>query len=190
MAELKEVTKSLMYLAALYPRFTLTEPSIKAYHSILKDLEPELIERAVEDLGANSIFFPAAAEIRRAAFDLIEQSQGIPSATEAWGQVKGVYADVKQEKMTHLTLEAINSLGGIHAYGQANIDAEASWRARFVQAYDILAKRKRRDLDMLPGVRKFYNELAATVAANSAEKVDNEIMKLTSKLTTNGEPDG
>ena len=176
MAELKEVTKSLMYLAALYPRFVLTDPTIKAYHSILEDLSPELINKAVEDLGANSTFFPAAAEIRRAAFDLIDQAQGLPSASEAWGQVKGVYADVKQDKMHPLTIEAINSLGGIHAYGQANIDAEASWRARFVQAYDVIAKRKRRNMDMLPSVRQFADKLAAG-------KVDGEIKELASKLT-------
>ncbi len=178
MAELKEVTKSLMYLAALYPRFTLTEPSIKAYHSILKDLEPELIDRAVADLGASNTFFPAAAEIRRAAFDLIEQSQGLPSATEAWGQVKAAYSDVTHTKIHDQTIEAMNSLGGLSAYGQSNMDAEVSWRARFIQAYEILSARKRRNMDMLPSVRQYADNLAAG-------KVDNEIKQLTVKLTTN-----
>ncbi len=179
----QHIIKVLGFLSMLYPRFELTDPTIAAYIRILKDLPPELVERAAEDLGANSTFFPAAAEIRRAAFDLIEQSQGIPTAIEAWGQVKAVYDDVRQDKMHPLTIEAINSLGGIRAYGQANIDAEASWRARFIQSYDILSKRKRRDLDMLPGVRQFADKLAAG-------KVDGEIKELTAKLTTNGEPDG
>ena len=175
MAELKEVTKSLMYLAALYPRFTLTEPSIKAYHSILKDLAPELINKAVEDLGASSTFFPAAAEIRRAAFDLIEQSQGLPSASEAWGQVRAVYADVSQDDLNPLTIIAMNSLGGFGAFGQSNIDAEASWRARFIQAYDVLAKRKRRNMDMLPSVRQYADKLAVG-------KVDGEIKRIAKRI--------
>ncbi len=177
MAKLEEVTKALMYLAALYPRFVLTEPTIKAYQTILKDLSPELIEKAVEDLGANSTFFPAAAEIRRAAFDLVDQSQGIPSASEAWGQVKGIYADVRQLRLHPLAIEAVNSLGGLSAFGQSSLDAEASWRARFIQAYDVLAKRKRREMDMLPGVRLYADKLAAG-------KVDSEIQELTAKLTT------
>ncbi len=180
MAELKEVTKSLMYLAALYPRFVLTEPSIKAYHSILKDLSPKLINQAVEDLGASHTFFPAAAEIRRAAFDLIEQAQGIPDAIDAWGQVKATYSDVTHVKMHALTIEAMDSLGGFGAYGQSNIDAEASWRARFIQAYEILGARKRRNMDMLPSVRRYVDKLAAG-------KVDGEIKELTAKLTTNSE---
>ena len=175
MAELKEVTKSLMYLAALYPRFTLTEPSIKAYYSILKDLSPSLINRAVEDLGASNTFFPAAAEIRRAAFDLVELAQGIPSATEAWGQVKSTYSDVKHIEMHAQTIEAMNSLGGFGAYGQSSLDAEASWRARFVQAYDVLSKRKRRGMDMLPSVRQYTDKLAAG-------KVDGEINRLAKRI--------
>lgn len=144
MVDRREIIKILAFLAALYPRFELTEASIDAYSLILADIPADLLEAAAKDLGSRATFFPAAAELRRAAYDLIERSQQMPTAYEAWRQVKSQFAG-RREELHPLAVQAISSLGGLRAFGQSQVDDEPSWRARLIAAYEIMAERQRRD---------------------------------------------
>lgn len=149
--QVEKVGKTLVFLAALYPKFDLTEATIKAYTVILGDLPGDVLQAAAQDIGSRSTFFPAAAEIRTAAMDLMQQAQEIPSPYEAWQQVKSQFAGRRLE-MHPLAEQAINSLGGLRAFGNSQESQEASWRARFVDAYEILVRRQERDRAMLPAV--------------------------------------
>ncbi len=169
------IIKTLGYLAMLFPNFELSEPVVAAYLTILGDLPAEMVQRAAQQLGTEKrAFFPAAGEIRQAAFDLEETAEDIPSAYEAWGQVKGTIPGCHP-----LTSQAMKALGGWNAWGQSDISDEMSWRARFIGAYETLLKRERDQQRMLPGVRDY-------VAKLKEGKVQDEITKLLSGMKIEG----
>src|SRR5689334_3695070 len=87
MASDAEVTKALTVLAAAYPRFDLPEATIKIYQRLLADLEFDILKAATLQCATMCKFFPTVAEIREAAVEIEVMSIGIPSPTEAWGEV-------------------------------------------------------------------------------------------------------
>jgi hypothetical protein len=164
----KRVTRALSFLAALYPNFKLTSATIKAYTKILGDLDGALLEAAAADAGSRSTFFPSAAELRRAAFDLVEQAQEAPSAYEAWQQVQSQFRGRCLE-LHPMARKAIDSLGGLRAFGQSQLEEEPSWRARFIQAYDILAARERRQREHLPEIATYVKQLGDGLSGGEGE---------------------
>jgi len=185
MATLQEVTKILSFLASLYPRYGLTPETIRAYHVILHDLPPDLLHRAALQMGArDNPFFPAAGELRAAAFELREQAAGIPSAPEAWAEVckkfghHGWCNPPRPEDWSHpLILKTVEAVGGWQFLcASENPTAD---RARFLQAYDILRKRTQAAQRMLPEVRQAVAELAGRAERDQA---DDAIAALVAKL--------
>lgn len=178
----EEVVRVLAFLASLYPRFELTKPTIRAYVQILEDIPAETLRAAAKELGSTSTFFPAAAELRQAAFNLMEQAQGIPSAYEAWEQVLGQFQGRRQE-LHPLALKAINQIGGLTRFGQSQVDQEASWRARFVSAYEALVDRERTRARRLPSVAETVKRLEGGRAAD----VQAALGEVAGRLRANGE---
>lgn len=178
----KEIVKVLAFLAALYPKYELTKATIQAYVQILADIPAETLQAAAKQLGSTSTFFPAAAELRQAAFDLMEQAQGIPTAYDAWEQVLSQFRGGRQE-MHPLAQEAIDQLGGLRAFGGSQRDQEASWRARFVSAYEALVDRERVQTRMLPDV-------AETVERLGDGRVQGHIGDVAGRLRSGGENGG
>lgn len=171
MATLEEVARILGGLAMLYPRHTLTEATITAYHRVLEDIEEPLLDRAALHLGSTNAFFPAASELRAAAFELVDAASGIPDAFTAWGEVMksfGPYGRYRVPEWTHpLIKESVDAIGGY--LNLCNSDNATADRARFIQAYETLARRRTRNERMLPPVRAIVAELARelTPALNS-----------------------
>lgn len=164
MTTLAEVARILGGLAVLYPRYTLTEATITAYHRILEDLPVELLDAAAAHLGAESTFFPAAAELRKAAFALLEQAQAVPSAWDAWEEVMksfGPCGRYRAPQWRHpLIGRAVDAIGGYVALcDSTNTPAD---RARFIQAYEALLRRAQDELRMLPRVRRLVQQIGQT----------------------------
>lgn len=181
----KAIAQVLAFLAALYPRFELTKATIQAYTEVLEDIPPDMLRAAAKDLGSRSTFFPAAAELRRAAFDLAERAQGLPSAYEAWQQIKSQVGGRALE-MHPLALEAINALGGLASFRQSDISVEASWRARFIDAYDILAQRQRRERETLPQIAAYVDSLQLPAGNNDGHEARQAIAETAQSLMSNG----
>lgn len=162
-SDAKKHIKALTFLAALYPKFTLTEATIKAYNVILGDLPADLVEKAAMDLGARSTWFPSAADLRKAAFDLQAVGAGRLSSYDAWAQIKALEfkrpADY-ESSLDPLVLKTINALGGITAYMMANTEHEMSWRNRFIAAYDQFLARERTEWDRLPAITSWLDRQA------------------------------
>lgn len=147
MADVREVGEILTFLAALYPRFGLAATTIRAYAAVLEDVPAELLKQAAIRVGGRCTFFPAAAELRNAAFDLLERAEGIPSAMEAWGEMCRMQKDDSRwrlpgpEDWSHPRVyEALQQIGGYENLKEAHFAAD---RARFLQAYNDLAQRGR-----------------------------------------------
>lgn len=146
---------------------------------VLKDLPVESVVRACHELAScGREFYPPAGVIRQTAFDLEEVIEEVPSALEAWGQVKGSIPGCHE-----LTDKAMKALGGWHAWGQSKIDDEPSWRARFIQAYEIMQQRERDNRRRLPKV-------AGYIEQRKAEMVDQEIKKLLGEKIIERSDDG
>jgi len=164
------IIDAIAILSAEFPNITLTQANYKAYLLVLGDLPAELVELACQELATSGReFFPPAGVIRQTAFNIEEAVDEIPSALEAWGAVKGQPYEGSYEG--DLIDRAMKTLGGWRAWGNSNIDDEPSWRARFIQAYEILAQRERDERRRLPKV-------AGYIEQKKAEKVDNEIKRL------------
>lgn len=164
MAQLAKVVKILGGLAALYPRYELTEATIAAYHRVLEDVPGDVLDRAALHLGSTNTFFPAAAELRAAAFELVETAQGIPNAWDAWTEVtksfgtNGIYWGAPD--WTHpLIARAVDAIGGYAALCRSE-NAMAD-RARFVQAYETFLLRERDKSRMLPKVREAIERIVS-----------------------------
>jgi hypothetical protein len=171
MASLVEVTKTLTFLAALYPRYALTEETIDAYHVILQDLGVGLLKAAAMELGSQDRpFFPSAGELRQAAFDLVARSDGLPTAGEAWAEVCrkiGEDGHIRVPEFSHpLVKQAVDGVGGwLNLCWSVNQVAD---RARFMEVYKVLMRRRRSDERMLPQVR----ETAAALAGREAKRLE------------------
>ena len=176
MATRDDVSKVIMVLAASFPNFkagrTASERKarlsemIGAYTAILGDLDADRLARAAYHLASMNTFFPSAAELRAAYFSMEERATGVPSADEAWGEVKRLfhrgysrYRAPPPDAFSHpLVQKALEGIGGWLALCDSENDAAD--RARFLQAYEIHVRRDRELSRMLPAVRETIEQLA------------------------------
>lgn len=160
MATDKEVARILAMVAAAYPNYTLTKETAQVYARLLADVPVEALQAAAMQHTTQSKWFPAVAELRDIAFGFMSGANDIPTALEAWAEVKREVMHEHVAKFSHpLVKRAVDTLGGLSAYGQSDIDDEASWRARFVQSYEELRGRAMRNVTMLPEVREASERL-------------------------------
>ncbi len=199
-------------LAARWPHFELSVPTIRAYLATLQDLPVELVTLAAEQLAASSRFFPSAGELRLAAVELILERAEVPRPDAAWGEVVRELAREWPEhpadpecricrglgylhlevppshpafgklqlctcrqigpedivtsptgdlwprpRFSHpLIAEAVESLGGWFELAKAEV--RESWRARFLEFYEALRRRRAGELIRPPAVAAFLDK--------------------------------
>ncbi len=171
MSTLEDVTKSVMFLSAIWPRVPLSAATIKAYHTVLGDLPADALASAAEQLGADSTWFPAAAEIRKMAFDLMH-GDNLPVASEGWNQLLDHW-DGRYIEFHPLTAKTIKRLGGLKHLGMTTDHELPFVRNQFVKAFEIFREREVTDRRQLPAVREFKTLQAG--------RVDEEIKRLAEK---------
>ena len=164
MIDRMEFMKILAALAALWPRFKLETATIDAYYAILGDLNARLLEAATLQIGSEARpFFPAAGELRQCAFDLLDRQAGIPTAWDAWAEVSkrfGTHGHASLPEFSHpLIKRTVDGVGGWRELCMSTNNVAD--RARFVQAYEALARRERMQFRMLPEVHEVIKRLAA-----------------------------
>jgi hypothetical protein len=178
MASLEEVTKVMTFLAALWPRERVTKATIKAYAKVLEDLPADALMAAAEKMAGESTFFPKAAELRQAAFQLI-QGDELPLAMEGWEQVTRVWSGQSVE-FHRLTKAAVRRMGGMSRLGQTRDKDLPFVRAQFIKTFEGLREREIEDRRQLPAVRR-YKELEAE------RRTEIEIKRLAEKMAGNGQ---
>lgn len=158
-----EFGKALAVLEDAYPRYTLEPRVVRTWYAILGDLDPDLLKAAVLQIASEDRpFLPAPGEVRQCAFDLVERHSNFPTAWDAWSEVCKRIGDngyVRVPEFTHpLIKRTVDCVGGwLQLCWSENAVAD---RARFVQAYETLAKRERAQVRILPQVREVL-ELAS-----------------------------
>ena len=175
-----EFGKALAVLEDAYPRYTLEPRVVRTWYAILGDLDADLLKAAVLQIASeNRPFLPAPGEVRQCAFNLVDQQSGVPTAWDAWAEVTrrfGTHSDDRSlPDFSHpLIRQAVDAVGGWRVLCMST-NAVAD-RARFVQAYEAMAKRERTQSRMLPQVREVL-ELASgkmkqKIAAKIGESAD------------------
>ena len=175
MIEKGKFAEMLGFLASLYPYYQLGDATIKAYYLILRDLPVDALNAAVLDLGSRSTFFPAAADIRAAVFDLQRKADGELTAEEAWGMITDVYhGKGTKSDLPDAVHDTVRLIGGWRKLDNSTDGEMISHRARFMDAHRDVLERRNREQAMLPAVRERVGIPAG------------EIKKLADKLSVNG----
>lgn len=137
---------------------------IQVWHELLADVPAQAVIAAAKSMASGGReFMPTPGQLRQAAFDLLEGPGTVPSAQEAWGEVQENFTRPRSWiNWSHQYVEkAVKAMGGFHRMGQEPVAMVASARARFIQTYEIIAKRERQQVRMLPEVREAVKALAA-----------------------------
>lgn len=164
MATLKQVARIMGSLAVFFPHYKLNQDTVRAYARILKSIPDDVLDAAAAQAASESEFFPSVAALRRAAIDIMQTSQGVPSGPEAWGIVSRqiqTRGHVEIPAWPHEIIgEAIKAAGGFINLCQS--ESLAADRARFLEAYAVLLRRyQAKTLAPLPEVETAIKRLAA-----------------------------
>lgn len=144
-----ESAKLVAMVLGAFPRGIPQNPELarktaEVYKRMLLDLDYEVAERAVARLIATSRFLPTVSEIRAAAVDVTQGA--VRQGGEAWGDVNmairrfGRYREPVFDDP--IVAECVKQLGWQSLCNSTNDVAD---RARFIELYDGLAERVRRD---------------------------------------------
>lgn len=162
MASQIEVLRVLKILGDIYPTFHLNSSAVEIYVQLLADIPGPVLEQAALEHISHSTFFPAIAELRNAAFDILESVNPIPSDYEAWAEVQAEIRRIghcSQPVFTNPQVkQVVEQLGWRYLCLSDNPVAD---RAHFVQAYQALAERQRKDGRRLQLVADFIAVLKA-----------------------------
>lgn len=153
MATDKEIEKALRVLSAAYPRFELPEATINIYQRLLADLEFDLLKAATLQCASMCTFFPTISEIRNAAVEIIVMSEGIPSASEAWGEIVREMKRVGRDSYPSFSHPFIDQV--VTDFNWAALcmsDNMISDRSRVMDAYEKIINLSLRKKQMLPEV--------------------------------------
>lgn len=153
-------------IEAAYPQWKPEKGTTEVYYQVLKDLPLDLLKAAILDrLATDTAWAPSPGQLRGAAFRMIEDERGDPSAGEAWGEVMaavGRYGYIRKPTFSDpLITRCVEAVGGWQLLCRSPIEAMTATRARFLQSYEVLKTRERGQERMLPAVRGVVKKMAA-----------------------------
>ena len=157
-----ETLRVIKILGDVYPSFQLSSSAIEIYVRLLADIPGFVLEQAALDHISYSNFFPSIAELRSAAFSIIEAVDPIPTSYEAWSEVQAEIQRVghcnNPQFDNLITAQVVEQLGWRYLCLSEN---PVSDRSHFVQAYQELAERQRNSAHRLQLVAEFIAALKA-----------------------------
>ena len=157
-----EILRVLKILGDIYPSFHLSSSAIEVYVQLLADIPGPVLEQAALEHISRSAFFPAIAELRSAAFSILEAADPIPTDYEAWAEVQAEIRRVghcgQPQFENPLAEQVVRQLGWRYLCLSENPVAD---RAHFVHAYQAMAERQRHSARRLQVVTEFIATLKA-----------------------------
>jgi hypothetical protein len=146
-----EASKLLATIAAAYPSFESNDYKVKVWGEMLDDLSYEVVNAAAKKCIVENTFPPSIAELRKAAFDLL-QPEAV-AAPEAWGQViRAVhnYGFARQKDALNSlppdVAEVVRWMGWREICHSENLDVV---RGQFIKLFETQRKREQQ-LKVLP----------------------------------------
>lgn len=149
MATFETITKILALVSAAYPNFDLKPETVKVYLKLLSDLPDDLLEEASLAHIAQSAFFPTVAELRTAAFELLECQNPHPAGLVAWSEVEDQIRRVGYTGQPFfpqpMTAQIVRAMGWQNLCRSENLVAD---RAHFLTAYEQLRLREHNQMQL------------------------------------------
>ena len=162
MASEIEILRVLKTLGDVFPSFRLSSSAIEINVQLLVDIPGAVLEQSSMEHMSRSSFFPSIAELRSAAFSIIDAAQPVPTAYEAWSEVQELIQHTGHYNLPKfdnpITAQVVKQLNWRYLCLSNNPVAD---RAHFIQAYQALVERERNSEHRLPMVREFISELKA-----------------------------
>lgn len=159
MAEKETVASVVRMVAKAYPgRFEADADTYRIWHRLLQDVPDQALMAAAVHHATQSKWPPAIAELRAAAFDILQGDAAPMTAGEAWSQVVkamrayGVYRlDDARATLNAQVWRCVEAMGGwrelcLSENGVAD-------RAHFIRIYDTVQAREKERRQTLPEVR-------------------------------------
>ena len=119
---------------------------------LLKDVDGVLLRAAALQHVANSKWFPTVAELRQAAADIASPNHRM-TAMEAWGevsrQIRSIGSYGRPEFSNPLIDRLVDDIGWLNL---CHSEMPGADRARFIDGYNALLTRERREVMELPQV--------------------------------------
>lgn len=166
----REMAQILAVLAAAYHNFTVDEIKVEVWHSMLGDLDYEVVQIAIKKCILESQFAPSVSEVRKTATVLMNPHH--LSAAEAWEQVNqaidryGYYNQALAIKsMPPLAARVVRAIGFSRLCLSENLSVE---RGQFFRLYDQLSQQEQSEL-LLPDALK--EQIAQIGMPRQAEKI-------------------
>lgn len=206
MATQPEVLKVWTILAAAYPNYVreidgkTLQQTLRLYQQLLADVPADVLEATAMQHIAQSKFFPTVAELRQGANTLTLAALPERNGEQAWGLVIDTFTDGRYYQFDDhaytpefddpLIVATLKAMGGYwHLYGcvrdaHGNMPSE---RARFVECYETLKRRRHEDALLLPQVRDLRDRLNGGSGSKPAltdghERVNGIVGQLADKL--------
>lgn len=179
MSESQTIAGILTALAAAYPTFKLTAPTIGIYEQTLRDIPMEALRAATLDLIAESEWFPTVAKIRKRAFALMASERESMSGYEAWaltldfirdGRGHPVVAKAREFDVPPLIEQVVRQVGGWKHLAEG--ENEAADRARFLEAFERVTEKREYLTRQLPQIADLAERLSLPVTQEFAELED------------------
>ena len=151
MATREQMTMALKILVSAYPTHKATPETLAVYSVALCDLEYDALQRAILWVVTHARFFPTVAEIREAVETSAPDSERIPDADEAWGEVinrakRGVFCESPQFSCS-IIAETVERIG----WRDICMSTEPGvLRGQFLKIYGIARKRAADRAQALP----------------------------------------
>ena len=160
----KQALQIIGVLTAAYPRTDIQEETVEIFSRFLLDLPYEVGQMAALKLIGESKWFPSVAELRQGAIEVASTNQ-LPSAAEAWGEVKnqmrftGYYGT---PSFSHsLITKTVEAFGWQGLCVSENIIAD---RAHFLKIYESYRTRELREAVEIPEIRALRDKVKKELA--------------------------
>lgn len=156
------ITSVLAVLAAAFPANKISAETIRVYQLTLQDIPVEVLQASALHLVTTNKFFPTVSEIRDAAHSIMLGVNRIPTAFEAWEEVKQQIAlcgdfyryqiVMRRPEYSHPLVEkAVAIMGYRQLCESENTMVD---RAHFFKVYEGIFQKAMADLKMLPSVKQ------------------------------------
>lgn len=168
MATNKTISNVLKIILAAYPRFEVSEETVRVWGMFMADLDDELLQAAVARFisSSNHAFPPSIPEVRQQATEIRREITGVPSSFEAWEEVikaptpspyrqfrDGKFFEPEQYQWSHEAVALVaKRLGWGKGFPGSNTEAD---RAHFLKAYDAEVNKRLKSETQIPQVTAY-----------------------------------
>lgn len=175
MADQEDIVKLIAQLSAAFPNWKPNAYTVEIYYQDLRDIESGELFLAAQHCRTNperdQRFAPSTGEIRMAVLDLRKMQSGIPSAYDAWREVRQFIADNSyfiEPHWSHPLIEKTVRVFGLENLRQS--ENGMSDRMRFIECYQSFAEKAEKEVMLVPEITDYLTEDKKQLEAQSQMK--------------------